>query len=191
MSEFCVFGWIREITPSLKGYVRLTITTHVSFRVKLIKFNVWDSSLLQKETLQPFKVGDEVKVTYSLKKSFPHLIAMIQCSVDTCPICYATLEATYAQRWECDSCRLIPREDHWTRVNAKMQLKSHSLKEYMYSKGYRLELFDRAQNKSYLTVVFKNSHMFDAVKDLRSNADYYFVGWVAPAGTLMDLVDVY
>jgi hypothetical protein len=191
MSDFTIYGLVCELKPSVKGYTRLTVATNTPFRTKLMKFNVWNNNLLQKETLEPFKAGDEVKVIYNYKNTFPSLITMTQSPVDNCPVCYASLEAINAQRLECTGCSLIPPEDRKIRLNMKMMLRSRESKQYMYSTGQRLDLFDEDQRKSYIAVVFENNFVYKSIKDMKAGHNYYIVGWVSRNGNLIDIVDIY
>ena len=120
MALFNNYGLICEINPNTKGYTRLTISTNIPFKTKLIKFNVWDTLLLKKpgstrsNTMIPFKVGEEVLVEYSYKDGYPQLVNLVSARVDNCPVCYSSMEGIDAQRMEvgCDDCRLIPEDEH-------------------------------------------------------------------------------
>ena len=65
----------------------LSIASNVPFKMKFYKFHVWDRTLLKTELMEPFQVGNEIKVTYSYKNKFPKLTKMVLPSLDTYPVC--------------------------------------------------------------------------------------------------------
>ena len=197
MALFNNYGLICEINPNTKGYTRLTISTNIPFKTKLIKFNVWDTLLLKKlgstrsSVMIPFKVGEEVQVEYSYKNSYPQLVNMVASRVDNCPICFSSLEGIDAQRLECDGCRLIPEEEHKKRVNTQMQVVSKTLKQYSNSAGIKLELFNENDNKTFAPVIFPNNFAFQTVENMKIGHKYWVAGWIAPNGKFLDVVDIY
>lgn len=191
MSLLNSFGLICEIDPNVKGYTRLTISTNIPFKTKLLKFNVWDTLLLKKSTLEPFKIGEEVHVKYSYKNTFPQLVSMELSRIDNCPICFSSLEGIDSQRWECEGCRLIPEDEHKKRVNKQMQLVSKSLKEYDHCKGYRLEFYCASEHKAFNTVIFEGNFVYKEINKLRVGDTYWVVGWVTQNGRFLDIVDIY
>ena len=190
MSLFNSYGRVYEIDPNVKGYTRLTISTNIPFKNRLIKFNIWESLLLKKPSLIPFKVGEEVRVDYSYKNGYPQLVSMIPSRVDNCPVCYTSLEGIDAQRLECDGCRLMPEEEHKKRINTHMQLVSKTLKDYPNCKGFRLELYNAVDNKAFIPVIFANNRLYNAIENLKVGNMYYVVGWLAPNGKYLDVVDI-
>ena len=112
-------------------------------------------------------------------------------TIDNCPVCFMSLEASDAQRNSCDNCDLIPSDAHKIRLNLKLRLNSCELKQYLYTEGYRLELFLKEEKKHFVTVVFANNLLYNAVKDLRVGDSYFVVGWVSKHSNLIDIVDVY
>ena len=197
MALFNSYGLICEINPNTKGYTRLTISTNIPFKTKLIKFNVWDTLLLKKpgstrsSVMIPFKVGEEVQVEYSYKNSYPQLVSMVASRIDNCPVCFSSLEGIDAQRLECDGCRLIPEEEHKKRVNTQMQVVSKTLKQYSNSAGIKLELFSENDNKAFAPVIFPNNVAFQTVENMKIGHKYWVAGWIAPNGKFLDVVDIY
>ena len=112
-------------------------------------------------------------------------------SVDMCPICFATIEATNAQIVDCLRCTSIPESDHKIRLNVQMMLMASTLKQYLYSNGYRLELHLEEQNKTYTSVIFENNLLYNSIKDLKVGNKYFVVGWKSPNSGFIDLVDIY
>ena len=112
MALFTCFGLVNQIYAADKGYTRVTVATNIPFKTKKIKFNVWDSMLLKKETMENFKVKDEVYVQYSYRNGYPQLINMRSARIDNCPVCFTSLEGIDAQRMDCEACRLIPEAEH-------------------------------------------------------------------------------
>ena len=192
MALFNCFGVVNQIyaVPD-KGYTRVTVATNIPFKTKKVKFNVWDTMLLKKETFENFKVGDEVHVQYSQRKGFPHLINMRSAWVDNCPICYTSLEGINAQRTECDSCRLIPEDEHKKRVNDLMKLTACAYKKYKNSNGYRLEFYYTEENKSFYFVIFENNTLYDNVPDMMVGESYRVTGWLSPNKRFLDVVNIH
>lgn len=190
MSLWC-YGLICEITPNAKGYTRLTISTNIPFKTKLLKFNVWDSLLLEKPTMEPFRIGEGVQVQYFYRDVFPQLSEMVEAAVDNCPICRTTLEAIDAQRWECDACKSIPDEQRKKRVNARMLLVSKKLNAYKNSKGYKLELYWVGEDKTLTPVIFESNLLFNAIDKLSTGTMYWIVGWLAANDRYLDVTDIY
>ena len=191
MDTFTSFGRIFELEYSEKGYRRLTVSVNIPFKTKLMRFNVWDDNLLKTELGENFKVGDEVRVVYNYKNTFLNLIEMSPSSVDMCPICFTTIEATNAQIVDCLRCTSIPESDHKIRLNVQMMLMASTLKQYLYSNGYRLELHLEEQNKTYTSVIFENNLLYNSIKDLKVGNKYFVVGWKSPNSGFIDLVDIY
>ena len=192
MALFNDYGLICEINPNTKGYTRLTISTNIPFKTKLIKFNVWDTILLKRSsTMKPFKVGEEVLVQYSYKNGYPQLVSMVPTRVDNCPVCYSSLEGIDAQRLECDGCRLIPENEHKKRVNTQMQVISKTPKQYSNSAGIQLELYSENDNKAFAPVIFPSNLAFQTVENLKVGHKYWVVGWIASNGKFLDVVDIY
>ena len=185
------YGIISEIRPVVKGYTRLTIATNIPFKTRYLKFNVWESRLLKKPTMEPFKIGEEVQVDYHVKNNYPQLDSMISAAIDNCPVCYSSLEAINAQRIECLGCSTIPEAEHSRRVNTQMKLVSYSLKEYQNSKGYRLELYSAAEDKTFTPVIFENNLLFSGISNLKVGEAYFVVGWEGANGYFFDVDDIY
>ena len=191
MRSFTAYGRICELTSSEKGYRRLTVAVNIPFKTELFKFNVWDETLLKTELMEPFKAGDEIKVTYNYKKTFPNLIEMTSASLDTCPVCFAYLEAINTQRMDCPGCNLIPETDHKIRLNVEMKLTSCTPKEYLHSTGYRLDLHYEEEDNNYISVIFPNDILYNTIKDLNVGQKYFVIGWKTLHGILLDVVDIY
>ena len=191
MSSFTAYARICELIPSEKGYTRLTVAVNIPFKLKLFKFNVWDEALLKTELMEPFKVGDEVKVSYNYKKTFPNLLEMTLSSLDTCPVCFAYLEAADAQRMDCPGCSTVPETDHKIRLNVEMKLTSCDPKEYLHTIGYRLTLHCEEEGMDYVSVIFPNNLLYNTIKDLKVNQNYFVIGWKSLQGHLLDVVDIY
>ena len=185
------YGIISEITPNPKGYTRLTISTNIPYKTKYLKFNVWDSLLIQKPTTEPFRIGEGVQVEYTYQGVFPRLTLMQEAAVDNCPICLTTLDAIDSQRWECESCANIPDEDRKKRVTAQMLLVSKKVNQYKSSKGCKLELNWVKENKTFTPVIFESSFLFNAINKLRAGSVYWIVGWLAQNDRYLDVVDIY
>ena len=184
-------GRIYEMNPSDKGYTRLSIASNIPFKMKFYKFHVWDRTLLTTELMEPFQVGNEVKVTYSYKNKFPKLTKMELTSLDTCPVCFSHQEAMDAQRQDCPGCSIIPEAEHKTRVNVQMKVKSCTPKEYEHSMGHMLCLNHEEEEKTYYTVVFPSNPLFNVVKDIKVDNSYYIVGWKAAGSKILELEDIY
>ena len=191
MNSFTALGRIYELKPSDKGYMRVSVASNIPFKMKIYKFNVWDRTLLKSELMEPFQVGNEVKVTYYYKNKFPTLKEMTLTSLDTCPVCFSHQEAADAQRLDCPGCSLIPEDEHKTRVNELMKVKSCTPKEYQHSVGHLLCLEHEEEEKTYRTVIFPNNPLFDLVKDIKVDENYYIVGWKSANGKMLELVDIY
>ena len=191
MNSFTALGRIYELKPSDRGYTRLSIASNIPFKMKFYKFNVWDRTLLKTELMEPFQVGDEVKVIYSYKNKFPNLKEMVLTSLDTCPVCFSHQEAMDAQRLDCSGCSLIPEAEHKTRVNVQMKVESCTPKEYEHSVGHLLCLNHEEEEKTYCTVIFPSNPLFDLVKDIKVGEDYYVVGWKSASGKMLEVVDIY
>ena len=99
---FTAYGKISEVKPSPKGYTRLTVSHNVPFNTRHLKFNVWDQEHLQTDEMKPFKKNDTVFIEYSYKNGYPRLHKIEEKLIDSCPVCYSSLEALNAQRMECD-----------------------------------------------------------------------------------------
>ena len=191
MNSFTAFGRIYEMKPTDRGYTRLSIASNIPFKMKLYKFNVWDRTLLKTELMEPFQVGNEVKVTYKYKNKFPTLMEMVLTSLDTCPVCFSHQEAMDAQRQDCPGCSLIPEAAHKTRVNVLMKVKSCTPKEYEHSVGHLLYLDHEEEKKTYYTVIFPSSPLFNLAKDIKVDKNYYIVGWKTAHSKMLELVDIY
>lgn len=191
MQFFHCYGLICEITPKSKGYTRLTVSTNIPFKQRLLKFNVWDTLLLQSETMEPFRIGEEVYVEYSYKNSYPQLTRIIPSRVDNCPICDSSLEGIDAQRWECDGCTSIPEEHHKKRVNAEMKLVSSTLNEYQHSRGYKLEFYYAVENTTFSPVIFEDKLLFNHIPKLSVGHNYRVAGWISPNGRYLDVTNIY
>ena len=191
MTLFDCYGFISEIRPVEKRYTRLTITTNIPFKTKDLKFNVWDSLLLTKETMEPFKIGEEVEVQYSFKNDFLQLTNMIPAAIDNCPVCYSSLEAMDAQRIMCLGCSAIPEAEHSKRVNAQMKLVSFNLNEYESSKSYKLKLYFSDGDKTFTPVIFENNKIFKIIPELRVGDSYFVIGWIASNGRFLNILDIY
>ena len=141
----------------------------------------------------PFKVGEEVQVEYSYKDGYPQLVNMVSARVDNCPVCFSSLEGTDAQRMEigCDGCRLIPEDEHKKRVNTQMQVVSKTLKQYSNSAGIKLELYSESENKAFAPVIFPSNFVFQTAENMKVGHKYWVVGWIAPNGKFLDVVDIY
>jgi len=198
MALFQNYGIICEINPNTKGYTRLTISTNVPFKTKLIKFNVWDTLQLKKlgstrsNAMIPFKVGEEVSVEYSYKDSYPQLVNMVSARVDNCAVCFSSLKGIDAQRFEvgCDGCRLIPEDEHKKRVNTQMQVVSKTIKQYSNSAGIKLELYSESDNKAFAPVIFPNNFTFQTAENMEVAQKCWVVGWIAPNGKFLDVIDI-
>ena len=83
MALFSRYGIVNELyAVKDKGYTRLTISTNIPFKTKKLKFNVWDTILLRKEdTMERFKLGDEVEIQYSYRNDYPQLIGLMSMSI--------------------------------------------------------------------------------------------------------------
>ena len=199
MALFNNYGLICEINPNTKGYTRLTISTNIPFKTKLLRFNVWDTIQLKRpgstrsNAMIPFKVGEEVQVEYSYKDGYPQLVNMVSARVDNCPVCFSSLEGIDAQRMEvgCDGCRLIPEDEHKKRVNTQMQVVSKTLKQYSNSAGIKLELYSESENKAFAPEIFPSNFVFQTAENMKVGHKYWVVGWIAPNGKFLDVVDIY
>ena len=191
MRYFTALGLIYEINPTSKGYTRLSIAANIPFKLKFYKFNVWDTTLLMTDMMEPYKVGDEVKVTYNYKKTFINLVDISRISLDTCPVCFSYQEATDAQRMDCPGCNLIPESDHKKRINSQMTLTSYESKEYLNYIGYRLYFFDKESKRDYLSVIFHNNPLYGTIEDLKVGCEYFVVGWEIGYGKMIEIVDIY
>ena len=188
MALFQIYGVISEIKPSTKGYTRLAILTCIPFKNKITKFNVWDTLLLKKlQTMEPFKIGEEVQVEYSYKGSYPQLVSMKPSLIDHCPVCNSSLEPIDAQRVECDGCRLIPSDEHKTKVDTQMLLASNELKDVQGGKGYYLELYCLEENKAFKPVVYESNLLFSEIPNLKVGCSYRVTGWLSPNGRYLDI----
>ena len=190
MALFTCFGFVNQIYAADKGYTRVTVATNIPFKTKKIKFNVWDSMLLKKETMENFKVKDEVYVQYSYRNGYPQLINMRSARIDNCPVCFTSLEGIDAQRMDCEACRLIPEAEHKKRVNESMKLTACAFKKYQNSNGYRLEVYSAEENKNFAFVVFENNALYDGVPDMKVGDSYRVVGWLSPNNRFLDVVDI-
>ena len=105
---------------------------------------------------------------------------------------HCSLEGIDAQRMEigCDGCRLIPEEEHKKRVNTQMQIVSKTLKQYSNSAGIKLELFNEIDNKAFAPVIFPSNFVFQKVENMKIGHKYWVVGWIAPNGKFLDVVDI-
>ena len=112
MSIFTVLGRIHDLKPTSKGYKRLTIVYNIPFKTNLLKFNVWDKTLLKEENnlIPTFKEGENVKIEYTRKDPYLELLTMERVLIDSCPICDTFVEAMDAQRIECESCSGMPED---------------------------------------------------------------------------------
>ena len=192
MSVSTVLGRIFELKLMNKGYKKLTIIYNVPFKTKLLKFNIWDEEILKKEDMISFfKEGDEVKIEYTYKDSFPHLLSMERGLIERCYICHTFMEALDAQRMECEGCSCIPKEQHKIRFNAEMKLISLEPKQYMYSSGLRLDFLHEIEKRYYTYVIFENSFLDRIVPDLKVGENYFVVGWLSTQpGSYLDIVDI-
>jgi hypothetical protein len=193
MSVFTSVGRIYELKEMDKGYKRFTFVYNIPFKTRVLKFNVWNETLPEEgDQLTSFNEGDEVKIDYTYKKSFPHLLRIEKALIDSCPICHTFTEAQNAQRIDCDGCRLIPQEEHKIRINAPMKLISMESKQYLYSTGLRVEFLFESENKRFTFVIFENSILYKEVQNLKLGNRYFVVGWKSTQpGNYLDIVDIY
>ncbi len=190
MIQKTALGKIYEIKVVEKGYKRLTMTVNVPFETKVLKFNVWDEHRLLKDTLEPFKEGEDVAVEYHNQGSFLRLDKLKPAMIDSCPICYNNLEAIDAQRLDCTACSIIPQDEQKTRVNCRMRLMSKNMQQYMYSKGFRIQLMLEEEDKTFTTVIFENNLLFPSVANLITDQNYFVVAWRSKRD-LLDIIDIY
>ena len=141
----------------------------------------------------PFKVGEEVFVEYSYKNSYPQLVNLVSARVDNCSVCFCSMEGFDAQRMEigCDECRLIPEDEHKRRVVTQMQVVSKTLKQFSNSAGVKLELYSESENKAFAPVIFPSNFAFQTAENMKVGHKYWVVGWIAPNGKFLDVVDIY
>jgi hypothetical protein len=190
MARELSLGKIVELSTVDQGYRRLAVAVNLPFRTKVLKFNVWNDNLLQKETLEPYKEGDDVAVDYHYQGSYLRLNGLKPILLDSCPICYTYREATDAQRIDCLECDSIPEDSKKTRVNCRMRLTSKSKKQYMYSLGFRLQLVPEGEEgKTYTAVIFENNLLFPKVPMFKTGENYFVVGWIS--NNLLDIIDIY
>ena len=186
MSALTILGRVLELKPMDKGYTRLTIVYNIPFKTKTLKFNAWNEDMLSS-----CEEGETVKVVYTYKNSFPHLLAIDRALIDSCQICHTFMEALDAQRIECEGCSSIPKDQHKTRINAMMKLISLEPKQYMYSTGLRLEFLLEIEKKRYTYVIFENSLLDRISHDLKIGEKYFVVGWKSTQpGCFLDIVDI-
>ena len=182
------FGIVEDLTQTDKDYKKLTVAVNTPFKTEVLKFNLWDNSLLCKDqTGAVVEKGDGVKLEYHYKDQFLCLDKLTHMAVDNCPVCFSTLPASDTQRTNCYGCRTLPREEHKTRINKPMTLISVKVKDYLYSSGFRLELQARDDSLPSFAVIFPNKSFYSLMPDLRVGDQYNVLGW--KAGKLIDVID--
>ena len=192
MALFNCYGLVNQLyAVADKGYTRCTVATNIPFKTKKLKFNVWDMMMLKKETMESFKVGDEVEVQYSYRNGYPQLINMRSACIDNCPVCFSSLEAIDTQRMECVGCAQIPEDEHKRRINHSMKLTACAFKKYAKSNGYRLEFYLTEENKCFAFVIFENNSLYDTIPDMKVGECYNVIGWLSPNNRFLDVVDIH
>ena len=86
-----------EYKKDVRGrYFRLTVTVEITFMRKLLKFNVWKD--LKRLCRASYELGDQVKVEYHYKGSFPELISLEMAYFINCLNCYASILPKFDKR---------------------------------------------------------------------------------------------
>ena len=182
------FGVVEELIQTEQDFRRLTVTINTPFKTHMLRFNQWDSKILQKNTLgELYTKGDGVKIEYREKDKYLFLDSLTLTDVEHCPVCHSTLAVTDALRTDCHGCRSLPLDQHKDRVDRIMTLISVKVKQYAYSNGYRLELQAREDPKSSYGVIFPNSKLYPLMQELRVGDSCKVVGW--KLGKLLDIID--
>ena len=184
-------GTIEELQLLNKGYYKLVVSTPIPFETKILRFNVWDTKLLNKSTGDQFDINEQVKVRYHLKEAkFPTLDELLPATIDSCPICHNALPAIDTQRMDCHACSIIPPNEHKEWVNKEpMRLMSCTAKEYLYSLGYRIELLPLDCEKPFTCVIFPNTLLYSRLQTLKVGNVYNILAW--KKGNLLNLLDMF
>ena len=185
-------GTIEELQLLNKGYYKLVISNPIPFQTKILRFNVWDTKLLNKSTGQQFDINEQVEVRYHLKDTkFLTLDRLLPATIDSCPICHNALPAIDTQRMDCHGCANLPLDLHKEWVKEPMRLMSCTAKEYLYSTGYRIELLPQDSEKPFrfTCVIFPNSLLYSRLQTLKVGNVYNILGW--KKGNLLELLDMF
>ena len=170
-------GEIVKLEATEQGYIKLVFAVNIPFKTISITFNVFNKLLLR-DLEKDFDIGDFVQADYHYKGTFTqldHLTRMMR--FDNCPICYTNLEPMDAQRFDCPGCALMSEDNHKERISEKMKLLECNPTQYKYSPGYKIKFMSEDQEYCLGAAVFKNSPLFDRLKDLRINHFYHVHGW--------------
>ena len=188
MTIYSTFGVIHDVIQVQNAYYKLTVCVNTPFRTDFLKFKVWRKELLKKYESVMFDKGDEISMKYHYKDSTPYLDNLSPASIDHCPVCYNALEATDAQRFECDGCSLYPESERKVRINKPMKVMSLTTELYAHSSGIRLELLPQGESKLCVAVVFPNELHYSSISKFKVGEIYYTLGW--KSGNDLDIVDI-
>ena len=183
------YGIVEDLSQTDKDYKKLMVAVNTPFKTELLKFNLWDDSLLRKdEAGSTVEKGDGVKLEYHYKEQHLCLDKLTITVIVNCPVCDSTLPAfKHAQRTDCLGCRILPREEHKTRIDKPMTLISVKVKDYAYSSGYRLELQAQDDPLPSFAVIFPNRKFYSIMPELRVGDECKVLGW--KFGRLIDVID--
>ncbi len=188
--SFSCFGKVLEITQMEKGYKRYILTVNVPFKTKLLKFNVWKKNLPDFGDLTKLEVDDEVYVQYHYKNGYPQLDDVNMAVIDNCPVCCSYLEATDAQRMDCQGCNSMPESEHKERIDSCFELKSSNIESYKYSSGYKLKFENRESQKELTCVIFESNPLYSKMSNLKVSNVYHVIGWKDTAKSEFRFVDI-
>ena len=190
MMILTALGTIEELQLLNKGYYKLVISNPIPFDTKLLRFNVWNTKLLNKSTGQQYDINEQVEARYHLKNAkFPTLDELLPATIDSCPICYNTLPAIDTQRMNCDACSILPSSEHKERINIPMRFESCTANEYLYSVGYRIELLPLDRDTPFTCVIFPNTLLYSRLQTLKVGNMYNVLAW--KKGDLLKVLDMF
>ena len=187
MSICTVLGVIDEVIWIQNTYCKLTVCVNAPFRTDYLKFRVRSKELLRKYESEVFQNGDKVRMEYQYKDSTPYLNKLAPASIDNCPVCYNALEASDAQRSDCDGCSIYPWDERKIRVNKSMEVLSVNTVLYPHSSGIRIELLPQSESESLVVTLFPNERHYSSASNFKVGDIYNILGWKIK--NIFDIID--
>ena len=188
-------GFIDEFQEPLYGFYKLSLSCPVAYDCKTIQFSIWKGSLKEKLIIREnggkrFDLGDAVRVSYHLKDGeFPILDDIYHTLINQCPNCGSAKGVFDPLRMECDECCRLPVADYPEHLhNQPMRLISCASKEYLFSTGYRIELFPMTLQRlaealpscrfpSFVCVISPKHSVHAKIPNLKVGNVYKVCGW--------------
>ena len=188
MSIYTALGVVEDIIQIQNAYHKLTVCINSPFKTEFLTLKVESTKLLRKYENEMFQKGDGVMVEYQHNNSTPYLNKLYPASIDNCPVCYNALEASDAQRSDCDGCSIYTWDERKIRINKAMKVLSVSKELYPHSSGIRVELLSQNESNPLIAIIFPNEQNYSSASKFKVGDIYNILGW--KSGDFIDIIDV-